>query len=346
MACVLFVGFQMFPHSPVETNLNYRNIWNVREADIAKSVTADFRLNAYPKQAQIQTKESTLDAVIHYNTNPSIDERARELLTHYKPDYAAVIALDATNGKILTLSSYSAESQPFGNLAIHAGYPAASIFKIITAAAAVEQNLARPDTIYQYNGKTTTLYKSNVFNHKRTKYTRDASLSRAFALSINTVFGRIGVHDVGGQVLKDYADTFGFNRPLPVDIDLEPSKTGFELTDDWSIAEAASGFTRKTTISPVHAAMIVSAIVNDGVLVEPRIVEFAHLPDGPLIYDPIPKSTQVINEETAKAMRVMMRATVKRGSARKHFRSFFNSKYKDIDVGGKTGSLTGTSPKG
>ena len=45
-------------------------------------------------------------------------------------------------------------------------------------------------------------------------------------------------------------------------------------------------------------------------------------------------------------MKVLMRATVRKGSARKSFKGFFRGNYKSLDVGGKTGSLTGLNPKG
>ncbi|MDH3464734.1 MAG: penicillin-binding transpeptidase domain-containing protein, partial [Gammaproteobacteria bacterium] len=50
--------------------------------------------------------------------------------------------------------------------------------------------------------------------------------------------------------------------------------------------------------------------------------------------------------ETAKQLKALMRATVKHGSARKSFRGFFKGAYAKLDVGGKTGSLTGLSPRG
>ena len=81
-------------------------------------------------------------------------------------------------------------------------------------------------------------------------------------------------------------------------------------------------------------------------LVEPRLVKDAHFLNGPMIYSSDEQLQQVLDAETAKDMRVLMRKTVQSGSARKRFRGFFKGSYADLDVGGKTGSLTGLNPKG
>ena len=341
---LLFSGFQFYAPLPAETNLT--NVWGVEKEHVAESISSSIRANEYPEKVQFKIGEKMLDAVVRYNIEPEVKEYIDSLLQKYQPDYAAVVAIQPDTGRILALSSFVRGQESFGNLAVHSEFPAASIFKIITAAAAIDQGIANPKTTYQYNGKNTSLYKKNVLRHKKNKWTRETSLSYAFARSINTVFGRIGVFDVGGTRLAEYAEYFGFNKSFPLDISVESSKTRFDPANEWAIAEAASGYTNTTTISPLHAAMMVSAIVNDGVMIEPSLIEFAHHPDGPLLYESNQNSYQTVESETAQNMRVLMRETVKKGSARKSFRGFFKGNYAKLDVGGKTGSLSGNNPKG
>ncbi len=345
-AGAVFLVFMLFPDSALETSHDNEQIWGIEKHHLAESIADEVAANEYPSLVRIANDRYNFDAIVHYNIEPKFNIYIDDLIAKYGPDYAAVVALQPHTGRILAMSSFVRDNSLGHNLAVHSEFPAASIFKIITAAAAIDTGVAKPDTIYPYNGKTTSLYKSNVLRHKNNKWTRNTSLSRAFALSINTVFGRIGVFDVGAEKLRYYADRFGFNGPVPVDFSLAASKTRFRADDEWSIAEAASGYTRETTISPVHAAMLAAVIANDGVLIEPNLIDFAVDMSGPLIYKSEPTAVRILDEQTTEQLRVLMRATVKRGSARKHFQSFFRGAYSKIDVGGKTGSLTGNSPQG
>ena len=346
-ACAVFVVFQFFPDSPVETSRSLEQVWGIEKSDVANSISKGLVANEFPSLIRIATNQYDFDAIVHYNIDPELNSYIDELILKYRPDYAAVVAIQPHTGRILAMSSFTrSDEDTQQNLAVHSGFPAASVFKIVTAAAVIDTGIANPSSIYQYNGKNTSLYKSNVLRHKTNKWTRNTSLQRAFALSINTVFGRIGVFDVGAENLHLYADRFGFNRPLPVDFTIQESKTGINADNEWSIAEAASGYTLNTNLSPVHAALIPAIIANDGVMVEPSLVDFAVDMSGPLLYKSEPNAIEVFDKKTTDEMRVLMRATVKKGSAKKHFRKFFRGPYADLDVGGKTGTLTGTNPKG
>ena len=342
----VFAFFILYPGTPVETKRSQNQIWGVHKQQLAQSLSRNVWTNNYPTIVRLLGADDEFDALVYYNIEPQLNEYIDNLILRYKPDYSAVVALQADTGRILAMSSYEKDNFTNRNLALHSGFPAASVFKIVTAAAAIDTGAAKPNSIYAYNGKNTSLYRANVFRHKTNKWTRNTSLVRAFALSINTVFGRLGLYDVGGENLKQYADNFGFNQPIPFDISIDSSKTGFQVDDEWSIVEAASGFTTETTISPLHGAMIASVIANDGVMVEPNLIDFAVHPSGPLLYQSNLVESRVFDKQTADDMRVLMRATVRRGSARKHFRSFFKGAYTDLDVGGKTGSLTGHNPQG
>ena len=70
-------------------------------------------------------------------------------------------------------------------------FPAASVFKIVTAAAAIEKYQFDPDTPLTYNGRKYTLYRSQL-KENRTKWTHEISLKDSFAQSVNPVFGKIG----------------------------------------------------------------------------------------------------------------------------------------------------------
>ena len=344
---LVFSSFLLYTPAPAETDHIKRTIiWDIDTEHVAKSVAPLVKDNEYPELVQLKTDNMAVEAAVEYNFDPQIKQHVDGLLTQYKPDYAAAVVIEPSTGRILALSSFVRDGEPVGNLTVHSGFPAASLFKIVTAAAVIDQDISTPDTIYEYNGKDTSLYKKNVLRHKRNKWTRSVSLSTAFGKSINTVFGRMGVFEVGRDGLIEYSDIFGFDQPLPVDLVVDASQVQIEPENDWSVAEAASGYTKSITISPVHAAMMVAAIVNDGVAVEPRLIKDAYFLNGPKIYSSTQNSQQILDSSTAQDLRVLMRKTVTHGSARKRFRGFFRGRYADLDVGGKTGSLTGKNPKG
>ncbi len=152
---------------------------------------------------------------------------------------------------------------------------------------------------------------------------------------------------MGGETLQEYASRFGFNNEINGDIPVNSGTTAIDHGDEWSVAEAASGYTRSNTMSPLQGAMIAATIVNDGKMVKPYLVESVNNENGILMYAAEPEEIdQVITSRTASQMRILMRETVKSGSARKSFRKFFKGDMAQVDVGGKTGTLNGFEPKG
>lgn len=319
----------------------------VTSGDIAEAITGPVSQLVFPEHIKLRVGEADVVGRVEYGLDPLLQADVQGVLEHYKPDYGAFVALDPSTGQLLAMASFTKVDPSFGNLTLHAGYPAASVFKIVTAAAGIDQGLLTTGTVIPFNGKSTALYKKHVLRHKNTKWTRHPTLVEAFAKSINPVFGRIGVFDVGANSLTNYAESFGFNKQIDTDVRLASSQMSVTLADEWSVAEAASGYTRRNTLSPIHGAMMAASIVNDGEMMLPRLVQSIRAEDGRVLYrSQLVSAGHPISSSTALSMRELMQATVKRGSARKSFKNFFSKDYADVEVGGKTGSLTGLDPKG
>jgi len=93
--------------------------------------------------------------------------------------------------------------------------------------------------------------------------------------------------------------------------------------------------------------MIAAAVANHGKLMVPYLVDTLTDPNGEIVYAGTPElDREVVGRSTAGELRELMRHTVTAGTSRRSFRGFFRGKYSDADVGGKTGSLTGTDPQG
>lgn len=259
-------------------------------------------------------------------------------LTRGKPQRIAFVVMEADTGKIIGMTGFNLED-PDINPCTESDYPAASIFKIVTAAAAVETLGYTPQTQLYFNGSKYTLYKRQLKDVKN-KYTYKISFSSAFAQSVNPIFGKIGKNYLGKQKLESYAEAFGFNQVVHSEL---PFVSGsFETnSSEYHLAELGCGFNNDTTISPVFGAMLVSAMLNAGTVTLPSIVEHVTDANGEIIYKNR-KTTykKPIVPKTASTMIALLKKTITKGTARKSFRGASRDKVlSKLAIGGKTGSL-------
>lgn len=319
--------------------------------EVAAALSDHARENRFPSRLLISSEngQQSFNGLVRYTFDPVVHKSMADVYLRYQPDYACFVAIDVDSGAILNLTSFIKADEQWDNLVLRSDYPAASVFKLVTAAAGIDSGKLSPSSIIPFNGKSTTLYKGQVLRHQKTKWTREPTLKESFAKSVNPVFGRIGVFELGGQTLREYANRFGFDRSLSTDFSLPESQVKLDFSDEWQIAEAASGYTRDITLSPVHAAQLAAVVVNRGKMVVPYMVEDIRSSDGTLLYKASAQQTQqqVISPEAAQQMRALMTETTRIGSARRSFANLGRYKvYKGMEIGGKTGSLTGMSPRG
>ncbi len=259
-------------------------------------------------------------------------------LTRAKPEIIAMVVMAPDTGQILAMAGFDASSSKT-NPCISKGYPAASIFKIITASAVLELHLMGPNTPLFFNGGKYTLYKRQLKEVKN-KYTTRTTLKKAFSQSINPVFGKLGRHELGADQLKKYANSFGFNQPL--DTDFRALSGSITVTDKpYQWAEVASGFNKTTTISPLFGAMIISTLLNHGNVPALHFVKTVTNEQGDTLYQVSPMATpRAITAKTAATMVEMMTHTISTGTAKKAFRQYRKDRVlAQLTMGGKTGSL-------
>lgn len=255
-----------------------------------------------------------------------------------KPQRIAIVAMVPDTGKIVAMAGFDLSDEDT-NPCLLPIYPAASIFKIVTAAAAVQSLNYTPATPLFFNGNKYTLYKRQLKDVKN-KYTYKISFARAFAESVNPVFGKIGKNYLGKERLTQFADAFGFNKE--VDFELPFATGNFEvLNDHYHLAELGCGFNHDTTISPIFGAMLTSAIVNNGEIMLPVMVEHVTDTDGNIVYKYKKQNyMSAITPQTADTMIKLMERTVTKGTARGTFRRVSKDKtLSKLLIGGKTGSL-------
>lgn len=285
---------------------------------------------------------------VNYTLQNELQEHADMLLKRYKPDYAAIVMMDAKTGEILAMSSFEKNSSNEENLALKAGYPAASIFKVVTASAAVDKAGVSPEHRIAFNGGNYTLYKKNVLSDRVNRWTRFITLKDAFARSINTAFGRLSLESLEPNDLFEYANRFYFNHEIPADFPIENSSVYVPSEKGYALTQVASGYNRFNTLSPVHGAMIASAIINDGKMFSPYLVKSIENAKNEVIYTGAPDSQgQVISAESAAKVKQMMEQTVLSGTSRKTFKRIVRDRqFREVEMGGKTGHFSGTNPRG
>ena len=324
----------------------------ITKQDVADALTQHALKNRFPNKLKFN-KASDVGEVgyVEYTFDSNTHNNMADVYLRYQPDYACFVAIDVDTGAIINLTSFikQEDDQPLDNLVMRSDYPAASVFKMVTAAAGLDTGTVSPSTVIPFNGKSTTLYKKQVLAHKDNKWTRRPTFKESFAKSVNPVFGQVGIKQLGAEKLNQYAGRFGFDQELQSDFNLPLSKVSLNFDSEFEIAEAASGYTRDITLSPIHAAQMAAIIANDGKMVTPYMVDNVTAKDGKMLYQNSNKGSgkQVISAKAAKDLRSLMRETTRIGSARNSFRGLNRYKvYKNMEIGGKTGSLTGYSPKG
>lgn len=257
--------------------------------------------------------------------------------------HIGIVVLDAFTGEVLAMVSHDRQD-PKANTCLNSQFPAASIFKIVAAAAVMEKAHLRPSSPLTFKGGKHTLYKSQI-TKKSNRHTTTTTLQKAFAGSINPVFGKLGAFTLKQAALLEFANRFGFQQPIDFTLPMKPS--AFIITDrPYQWAELASGFNKTTTLSPLQGALIAATAVNEGKWITPRLIEKVTNGKDKIRYQLRPLHTEtLITEQTARHLKTVMHATIVEGTGRKAFRGWQSDPVlSKLKMGGKTGGY-GTNPR-
>jgi cell division protein FtsI/penicillin-binding protein 2 len=343
---LVFLGIRLSDHlslsrrkpPPVAKQGNLRQEWEPSAViDLKASINAlakDSANLAEPIILHVDGRRYFIRTAIY----PKLQKYILKTLKRSRTRQSAVVVLDPHDGHLLAMVNYDADGHS-SNLSLQADFPAASLFKIVTAAAALESAELSPDKSLYFRGSRHTLYKSQL-KTKKDRWTTQTKFRKAFALSNNAVFGKIGIYDLGQDKLIRYADKFYFNRPIAFDLPLAVSRVEVPA-DNFGLAEIASGFNKDTLISPLHAALLAAVVVNKGNMPTPRLVDSIRNESNKVIYQaPRPVMMPAVSRETARDLKVLMQDAVRYGTGRRAFRRLRRKKrFKNFDLGAKTGTI-------
>jgi cell division protein FtsI/penicillin-binding protein 2 len=273
---------------------------------------------------------------VEYTLSSELTRKVYEILQRSRVQLGQALVLDPASGELLAFASINPTRLPATRT-----YPAASLVKVVTAAAALERSPAAASRTCRYVGSPYRLTPSRVNPPRRG---REVSLEKALATSNNQCFAQLAVHDVGSEAMLESLERFGLlAEPAPT---LPPGVAEDPHGSSYKLGQLGSGLAG-LRITPLHAAVL-AATLAEGKLVEPRWIARVTDAEGRelLLPEPTP-ARKVISRELARQLRSMMTATTERGTARKGFRTAAGrTLLRHLDVAAKTGTLSGKDPDG
>ncbi len=284
---------------------------------------------------------------VEYTFNDPLTAYAKSLLKQYRSDYTTVAVIDNETGKVLVAIGYEGKTNSFDkNLILSTTHPSASLIKIVTTAELLQNSQVKKETLFDFRGRSTTLFKYQLNETHGNRWDKSQTFETAFAKSNNVIFGKAAIKNTTSDGIVKMAEGFGFNQPLLKEFGFLKSEIK-QAKDNYELAELASGYNVDTVISPIHAAALASVVANDGILKTPKLIsKLVDVKSGENIWPEVISEKRAITIETSKEMQEMMAMTIDGGTARKSFRRM-NNGYRDaLEIGGKTGSITGGTPFG
>ncbi len=216
------------------------------------------------------------------------------------------------------------------NKAISDTYEPGSTFKLITLSAALDSGAISLGDQFTCTGS----YVAGGARMKCWRYYRPHGLQQlkeCLGNSCNPAFIQIGLK-MGKEVFYKYIDAFGFTEKTGIDLPGEASGIFHTIQNVKDAELATAAFGQRFQITPIALISAVSAIANDGKLMEPRIVKEIRDSEGNVLSKNEPKVVrQVISKQTSENVRSMMEYVVSEGTGG-------NAYIEGYDVGGKTGT--------
>jgi cell division protein FtsI/penicillin-binding protein 2 len=271
------------------------------------------------------------EALAKLTIDLKLQQKLTQYLVDYQTPYAAVVAMEPSTGRVLAMAEYSHVRPQLRGLCTQALYPAASIFKIVTAAALLAGDV-KPETTACFHGGKRRLTEAMLADSKLDG--RCFDLANALAFSANVVFAKLTARYLDTAVMRLWANAFRFNRPWLSAVPIGISKASIP-DQQFDLAITGAGF-GDVYMSPLHGAALAAAIANGGVWRQPVFYERdvgANLVDDP--------ADRVLSVDRANTLAEMMALTVSKGTARRIFRE---RGYKVAGAAGKTGSLADKKP--
>lgn len=261
----------------------------------------------------------TIDRTIQAFVEGALDQA----IVEYKAAGGTILVMNPQTGEILAVASrpnyephrypeYAQNGQDaiFRDPAVSTPYEPGSVFKVVTVAAALDSG--RVDMNWSYNDLGELEYGGIPIRNSSGAAYGQQGLQGILDYSLNVGVATLSTRALGADLFYKYVRAFGFGQTTGIELTGEASGIVHLPTDwDWTDSHlATNAFGQGIAVTPLQMAMAVSAIANDGVMMQPRIVTERHYPDGRIISIPAHELGQPISAETARAVAEMMARSV------------------------------------
>ena len=307
---------------------------------------------------------------IDSNIQSIVEKHLAQAVEDYKCESGITIAMDPSTGKILAMAdypSYDCNNQytPNSHLAqnwdtlssenkskslyrmwspkaVTDTYEPGSVFKIVTSSIALEENIVDTDTI---NFNCTGAYyvpgeARPIKCHKYPNSHGAQSLRLALENSFNPAFVELGLK-IGKTRSYKYYEALGFFGKTGVSLSGEPKSIFYDINKINDHELGTMSFGQRFTITPLQMITAASAIANDGVLLQPQIVDHITNTDtGEVTNFNTKQIRQVFSKETSDKVTSMMESVVEHGTG---YRVKYDASVKESMSGYSIGGKTGTS---
>lgn len=256
----------------------------------------------------------------------------------YGAKAGSVVVMDPKTGAILGMASfpsydplkyYQFPKEYFKNPSVADQYEPGSTFKVLVMAAAINEELVKPDTICDICSGPISLggFSIRTWNNK---YFPGTSLKDVIVHSDNTGMVFTGLK-LGIDRFYEYLKNFGFGEATFIDLQDESSPQIRDKLTWHEIDLATSSFGQGIALTPIQMIRAIASIANGGFLMEPHVV--SKIVDGEKeVFEIKPKIVrQVLKQSTTKIIGEMMVAAVEEGEAKW-------AKPKGFKIAGKTGT--------
>ena len=277
----------------------------------------------------------TIDSVIQFIAERSLEKAMQS----WRATGGSVIVMNPNDGAILAMASYPTfDPNRFGdfnqvawrNRNVQDNYEPGSTFKIVTAAAGLEEQLVTPSQIIDCGNGAIQVANITITEHDNHRYGL-MSFEDVIVNSSNVGAVRVGLQ-LGQQRMYEWIRRFGFGErtgiPLPGEElgILRPARR-------WTqVSPASISIGQEISVTPLQITRAVATVATGGRRVEPRIVEKVVDNDGNVVYEPPrPAPARVMSEKTAAVLNEILKAVVARGTGE-------NAALAEHVVAGKTGT--------
>lgn len=251
----------------------------------------------------------------------------------YTPNSTLAETYDSLSSEEKSESLY----KMWANKSVAETYEPGSVFKVITASVALEENITTTDKSNDFYCKGYEEFEDSSASQPlkiscwRANPHGVQSLRQALCNSCNPAFMQLGKR-IGAPTLYKYYEAFGLFDSTNCGLYGEQSSIFQKLDKVGPVELATMSFGQRLNVTPLQMATAIACVANDGVLMKPRIVkQVTNTDSGSVSEIPVTQVRQVISKETAQEVKSMMESVVTIGTGK-------HAAVSGYSIGGKTGT--------